>query len=69
MNTCKEAKITMNLKTTQFKGKIKTTLIPALCPTLKISMKVALLAKVFKETKFMEMPEIWGKSPLIKGHK
>ena len=69
MNTCKEAKITMNLKTTQFKGKIKTTPILALCPTLKISMKAALLARDFNGIKFMEMLEIWGKSPLIKGHK
>lgn len=69
MNTCKEVKIMMNLKTTQFKGEIKTILIQAHFQILKILMRVVLQDKTFKEIKSMEMPEIWERSHLIKGHK
>jgi len=68
MNTCSEAKITMNQKIILFKEETKT-LIQVLFLTQKILMKVVLLDKTSKGTKSMAMLKIWEKSLLIKGHK
>jgi len=69
MNTCNEAKITMNQKITLFKEETKTTQILVPSQTQKILMKIVLQDKTSKGTKSMGMLKIWEKSLPIKGHK